>query len=130
MIKRILMLACVLAILAPAGDAGVGLVYNSDVSVTQANSAVLFYDNGSAGTAQAFNATQVLVRSLSTSANTCAFDMKDTTAVYATDIKLEPGGSISLTFPSTSVGEVDGWPGMGAICDTGQTATFRVTAMR
>lgn len=130
MIKRILMLACVLAILAPAGDAGVGLVYNSDVSVTQANSAVLFYDNGSAGTAQAFNATQVLVRSLSTSANTCAFDTKDTVAVYATDIKLEPGGSISLTFPSTSVGEVDGWPGMGAICDTGQTATFRVTAMR
>lgn len=128
--KRILILALVAVFMAGVGDAGVGLVYNSDVSVTQANSAVLFYDNGSAGTAQAFNATQVLVRSLSASANTCAFDTKDTTAVYATDIKLEPGGSISLTFPSTSVGATDGWPGLGAICDTGQTATFRVTAMR
>ena len=128
--KRILILALVAVFMAGVGDAGVGLVYNSGVSVTQANSAVLFYDNGSAGTAQAFNATQVLVRSLSASANTCAFDTKDTTAVYATDIKLEPGGSISLTFPSTSVGATDGWPGLGAICDTGQTATFRVTAMR
>lgn len=127
--KRAILLACVLAILAPAGDAGVGLVYNSDVSVTQANSAVTFYDNGSAGTAMAFNARNVLVRSLSTSANTCYFDTKDTVATTA-DIALEPGGSISLTFPSTSVGEGDGWPGMGAICSTGQTATFRVTAMR
>ena len=128
--KRILMLALGLAILAPAGDAGVGLVYNSDVSVTQANSVVTFSDNGSSGTGQAFNATQVLVRSLSASANTCAFDLKDTVAVYATDTRLEPGGSISFAFPSTSVGATDGWPGLGAICDTGQTATFRVTAMR
>ena len=128
--KRILILALAAVFMAGVGDAGVGLVFNSDVSVTQANSVVTFSDNGSAGTAQAFNATQVLVRSLSASANTCAFDLKDTIAVYATDTKLEPGGSISLTFPSTSVGATDGWPGLGAICDTGQTATFRVTAMR
>ena len=122
-----------LAVLALVGQswAGIGLVYNGDISVTATNTATTFTDNGSGGVAALFNARHLLVRSLSTSANTCAFDIKDTTAVYATDIKLAPGESISLDFPLTSTSaETDGWPGMGSICDTAQTATFRVTAIR
>ena len=127
--KRLIMLALTLALVGQAW-AGVGMVHNQDVSVIATNTAVTFSDNGSGGIAASFNARSVLVRSLAASANTCAFDLKDTTAVYATDTKLEPGGSISLNFPDTSVATTDGWPGMGAICDTAQTATFRITAMR
>ena len=127
--KRLSLLALTLAIVGQAW-AGIGLVYNADVSVTATNSAIVFYDNGSGGIAAGFDARYVLVRSLAASANTCAFDLKDTTAVYASDVKLEPGGSISLSFPDTSTGATDGWPGMGAICDTAQTATFRITAVR
>lgn len=125
--RVILMLA--LAILASTTQGGIGQVYNADISVTQANTATTFTDNGSGGDGTAFAAKSVLIRSLSTSANTCYFDLKDGTAT-ASDVALEPGGSISLTFPSTSGGQVEGWPGMGSICAAGQTATFRVTAMR
>jgi len=127
--KRLALLALTLALVGQAW-AGVGLVYNADVSVTATNSAIQFWDNGSGGIAATFDARSVLVRSLAASANTCAFDLKDTTAVYADDVKLEPGGSLSFAFPETSTGATDGWPGMGAICDTGQTATFRITAIR
>ncbi len=128
----------VLVVLAGASMAssGIGLFYNADVSVTQANTATTFTDNGSAGLAVTFYARHVLVRSLSSSANTCYLDLKDTVATTS-DIALEPGGALSFTFPPTSTSAVDssgnpidGWPGIGAICSTGQTATFRVTAMR
>ena len=100
--------------------------YNTSTSVTQANSAVTFTDNGSGGSTAAFRARSVTVRSLAASANTCYFDMKDTTATTA-DIALEPGGSFSLTFDGASS---DGWAGLGAICNTAETATFLITASR
>ena len=103
-----------------------GQFYNTSSSVTQANSAVSFTDNGSGGSAAAFRARYVTIRSLAASANTCYFDMKDTTATTA-DIALEPGGSFSLTYDGDAQG---GWSGLGAICDTGQTATFLITASR
>lgn len=126
--RRLFVLAFGLALVGQAW-AGIGLVYNGDISVSQTLTSTTFTDNGSGGVAATFNARHVLVRSLSSSANTCYFDLKDTTATTA-DTALEPGGSISLTFPLTSTGETDGWPGIGSICSTGQTATFRVTAMR
>ena len=129
----------ILVLLAAASTAGsgIGLFYNADISVTQANTATTFTDNGSAGLAVTFYARHVLVRSLSASANTCYVDLKDTVATTS-DIALEPGGALSFTFPPTAVSSVttttgqavDGWPGMGAICTTAETATFRVTAMR
>lgn len=128
--RRLILLVVGLALVGQAW-AGSMMVFNEDISVTATNTATVFTDNGSGGLAATFNARYVLIRSLSSSANTCAFDLKDTTAVYATDTKLEPGGSISWPFPETSMDVIeDGIPGMGSICDTAQTATFRVTAYR
>ena len=118
---------CVLLGLALFGavmvKADVALVYNADISVTQTNSIINFTDNGSGGTSVHFRARYLLVRSLSTSANTCFFDIKDSLATTA-DTALEPGASIS---PPLSGEGIDV---MSAICSTGQTATFRVTAIR
>jgi hypothetical protein len=97
------------------------------VSVTQANSAVSFTDNGSGGTSSAFYARTVWIRSDSTSANSCYFDLKDTTATTA-DIRLAPGDSIVMTWADTLGG--NGWAGLGAICAAGETATFDVVAVR
>ena len=128
------MLALAIYFLVVPAEPGIGLVYNSDVSVTQTNSAVTFSDNGSGGISQMFNAKYVLVRSLAASANTCYLDLKDTTATTS-DTALEPGASLRFVFPpssqaSSASGVIDGWPGLGAICTTAETATFRVTAMR
>ena len=105
------------------------LFYNNNaVSVTSSNSAISFTDNGSGGSSVAFLARRVLVRSPTTSANTCYFDVKDTVATTA-DIALEPGAAIEIEFVDSG-GGTSGWGGLGAICDTAQTATFVVTASR
>jgi hypothetical protein len=96
------------------------------VSVTSTNSAISFTDNGSGGSSVAFLARHVTVRSLATSANTCYFDLKDTVATTS-DTALEPGGVWNIPFTESGT---SGWAGMGAICDTAQTATFVVTATR
>lgn len=101
---------------------------NAAVSVTSSNSALSFTDNGSGGSSVAFLARRVLVRSLAASANTCYFDLKDTVATTS-DIPLEPGAWLELEFVDQP-GGTSGWSGMGAICDTAQTATFIVTASR
>jgi hypothetical protein len=101
---------------------------NNAVSVTSSNSAISFTDNGSGGSSVAFLARHVVVHSSSSSANTCYFDLKDTVATTS-DIALEPGGSWAFEFVDSG-GGTSGWSGMGAICDTAQTATFLVTASR
>ena len=103
--------------------------YNTSVSATQANSAVSFTDNGSGGSTAAFRARTIIVRSLSSSANTCYFDMKDTVATTA-DIAIAPGGVWSLAYDDLNTGTLGGWDGMGVICDTAETATILVTAAR
>ena len=102
---------------------------NNAVSVTQSNSAVSFTDNGSGGSSVAFLARRVVIYSLTTSANTCYFDLKDTTATVA-DIAIDPGGTWQWDFIEVAGSSTSGWAGLGAICDTAQTATFRVTATR
>ena len=124
--KRFLWLLSVAAFAVVASAEEVGQIYSGSVSVTQANSAVVFTDNGSGGTGQMFRAIAILVRA--SGANTCYLDIKDTVATTA-DIPLAPGESVTFSFPGTSQ-PADGWPGIGAICSTGQTATFLVTAMR
>ncbi len=126
--KKILGLAVALAMVGAAW-AGNGKVYNADVSVTATNTITQFTDNGSGGDGLVFAARFVLVRSLSSSANTCYFDLKDGTA-STSDTALEPGGSIGWPFTATSAGGETGWSNMGSICSAGQTATFRVTAYR
>jgi hypothetical protein len=132
--RRFLILS-ILAVAMMASADEIGLVFNKDISVTQANTATVFTDNGSGGSNVTFYAKAVLIRSLAASANTCYFDLKDKVATTS-DTALEPGGSVVFEFPATSTGfpggaqPVDGWPGMGSICTTAETATFRVTAVR
>lgn len=102
--------------------------FNSTVSVTDTNSAVLFTDNGSGGTGENFAARFILIRSGASSANTCYFDLKDTVATTS-DTALEAGAGMEVNFQVGPEGG-DGWSGMGAICAGGQTATFFVTATR
>lgn len=122
-----LVAALLLASFAWAGDQ----VYNNaSVSVTQTNTSLTFTDNGSGGSSAAFKARHVVVHSLSTSANTCYFDLKDTTATTS-DTWIEPGGTWERFYedPPNSPGG-GGWSGMGAICASSETATFLVTATR
>ena len=101
----------------------------SGISVTQANTNTAFIDNRSgSGTSAAFQARHVLIRSRSTSANTCFFDLGDGVATTA-DTRLEPGASISIDWDAQSGGGA-GWSAIGTICSTGQTATFDVDAWR
>ena len=78
--KRIFtLLAALIPLFAYQGQVGAQrLFFNASVSVTSTNSAVSFTDNGSGGSSVAFLARHVVVYSLSTSANTCTFDLKDT----------------------------------------------------
>lgn len=120
-------LAPLLALLALAVTAGAQRVSvdNATVSVTDTNSIVPFKDDGSGGTGENFSAREIVVRSASASANTCYFDFNDTTATTA-DVAVEPGATVQIQAPEGH----DGFPGIGAICSSGQTATFYVTAIR
>ena len=104
--------------------------YNTSVSATQANTAVTFTDNGSGGSSAAFRARTVVIRSLSSSANTCYFDLKDTVATTS-DVAIEPGGTWGAAYDDLSnPGGRGGWAGVGVICNTAETATILVTASR
>lgn len=116
--------------LAPGLEAQRQFYSNDSVSVTQSNTAISFTDNGSGGSSSAFRARFLTVISAASSANTCYFDLKDTTATTA-DIPIEPGGVWSMEFEDLGTGgSLGGWAGMGAICDTGKTATFLIVASR
>ena len=126
--RTLILLAVVLGCWAASVQAQRLFFNNSAVSVTSTNSVISFTDNGSGGSSVAFLARHVTVRSLATSANTCYFDLKDTVATTS-DTPLDPGGVWNWPFVDTP-GGTSGWAGMGAICDTAQTATFVVTASR
>lgn len=123
-------LAAALISLALAASAwAMNLRYSSGtagISVTQANTNTAFSDNHSGGTSAAFNARHVTVCSRSASANACFFDM-DGVATTA-DYRVAPGACMSLSFAGSSGG--DGWAAVGAICATGETATFDIQAGR
>lgn len=128
MIKRILALACVLATVATAAPLGYSSGVNG-LSATQANLNTPFIDNHSGGSSVAFQARHVLIRSRSTSANTCYFDLGDGVATTA-DTSLAPGAAISRSWDETTGGLGGGWDAIGIICATGHTATWDVDAYR
>jgi len=102
-------------------------LFQSTVSVSETNTVIAFTNNHSGGANQSFKPRSLLIRSDSASANTCYVDIVDSTATTA-DIPLAPGASISFEYDTTLVG--DGFESIGAICDTGETATWYVTAAR
>ena len=122
--RRWLFILAGLLLAVPVGAQRVA-VDNATVSVTDTNSIVPFNDDGSGGTGANFAATEIVVRSATASANTCYFDFNDTTATTA-DVAVEPGATAHITAPAGH----NGFPGIGAICAGGQTATFYVTAIR
>lgn len=127
--RRALILLLAMLALAALADAQRLFYVNNAVSVTDSNSAITFTDNGSGGSSVAFQARRVVVYSLSTSADTCYFDLKDTVATTS-DIAIEPGGTWVAEFSDPNASSTSGWSGMGAICGAADTATFRVTATR
>ena len=122
MCRLIAILAALVAVTAQAQRISVD---NVTVSVTETNSIVPFSDDGSGGTGTNFAAREIIVRSASASANTCYFDFNDTVATTA-DVAVEAGATVHITAPAGH----NGFPGIGAICAGGQTATFYVTAIR
>lgn len=99
------------------------------LSATQANLNTPFTDNHSGGTAAAFQARHILIRSRSTSADTCHFDLGDGVATTA-DTALAPGASVSVSWDPTTAGVGGGWNAIGVICGAGGTATWDVDAWR
>jgi hypothetical protein len=101
------------------------------ISVTQANTTVTFTENVSGGASAAFNARHVHIRSRSTSANSCFWDLRDGTATTA-DNRIEPGKEVVMEWDPNpaDIRTTDGWASMGMICGTGETATFDITASR
>lgn len=128
--RRLAVLLAVLA-LACAPIAWAALGYSSGatgLAISQTNRTITFTDNHSGGGSTAFAARHVLIRSRSTSANTCHVDFSDGTATTA-DTRLAPGDSISRTWDERD-GGAGGWFTIGAICATGETATWDVDAWR
>lgn len=127
--KPTLMLLALLALLAASAAWALTARYSSGtsgISVTQSNTTTSFTDNHSGGSGSAFNARFVTVCSRSTSTNPCFVDF-DGTATTA-DWRIAPGACLSVTYSGTSGG--DGWPSIGSICNTGETATFDINAGR
>jgi hypothetical protein len=123
--------ALALAVLGMAGTAwAMTRMYSSGASglaITQANRNTVFVRNITGGNGAAFGALYVSVRSRSTSANTCAFSLGAGVAAVG-DIQIAPGASFDLTYDTSQ--DRNGWAAIGAICATGQTATFDVVAGR
>jgi hypothetical protein len=132
MLKRVILIGALL--ISPAIYA-MTLWYSSGsagISATQTNTTVTFTFNTSGGTSAAFAARHVYIRSRSTSASSCYYDMADGTATTA-DHRLDPGERLVENWdpnPSTDRGSADGWSNMGVICDTGGTATIDISASR
>jgi hypothetical protein len=117
-----------LVALGMAGTAWAGWYASGAVSVTSTNTTKVITNNHSGGDGAAFSASYVLIRSASTSANTCFFDPTDGVATTA-DTRLEPGATISFPWPEVS-GTSGGYASIGMICAAAETATFYITAIR
>ena len=120
--------ALALAVLGVAGTAWAMSWSTQSVSVTATNQTVTVTNNHSGGDSAAFSASYVLIRSSSASTHTCYFDPTDGVATTG-DEPLEPGASFSVPWPYPS-GEYGGYVSIGVICASGQTATWRITAIR
>lgn len=99
------------------------------LAVTQANLSTAFTDNHSGGSAGTFQARHLLIRSRSTSADTCHFDLGDGVATTA-DTALAPGASVAVSWDPATGGVGGGWNAVGVICGAGDTATWDVDAWR
>ena len=87
--------------------------YNTSISASQTNTAVTF----------GFNATSLVLKNDGT--NSVFLDFSDTVAA-TTNFELKNGETLALSVERSE----NGWPGFGAICSAGQTATVRVLAVR
>jgi hypothetical protein len=128
MTKRLAVLVVALAVAASAW--AMNARYSSGVnglSITQTNLNTAFTDNHSGGSSSAFNARHVSVCSRAASADACFFDLGDGVATTA-DWRVEPGACVEVTYSAVSGG--DGWAAVGAICPTGDTATWDVKGGR
>lgn len=102
--------------------------YNATVNATDSNTSLTVTDNRSGGSGQPFEAKQILVRSDAASANTCFVDWLDDTATTA-DTPISPGESLMIPVLATYI-DAYGFGEVGVICDTGETATIRITGIR
>ena len=98
----------------------------SGISVTDSNTNTPIVDNHSGGTGRSFGALHVSVCSRDDSANACFVDF-DGVATTA-DHRVAPG--LCAIFEYDTSANRNGWTAFGAICDTGETATFDVNAGR
>jgi hypothetical protein len=119
----LLALGCAAAVMAYS------ITYSSGatgISVTDANTLTTFTNNHSGGDSAPFPATWVTIRPR-TGSNACFYDF-DGVATTA-DTRLGAGEFSNERFiPSPTNSE--GWFSIGAICDTGETATWDVKAGR
>lgn len=99
----------------------------SGLAITQANRNTPFVNNVTGASGATFGALHVSVCSRAASANTCAFNLRQGVATTA-DIQLAPGACMAMEYDTSQ--DRNGWPAIGAICATGQTATFDVVAGR
>jgi hypothetical protein len=96
---------------------------SSGISVSSANTVVVIVDNRTGGSGVNFGATTVSVTNRSGSANTCAVNFEQTTAVNATDVPVPVGVTVIVTRPVSQA-----IYGIGVICASVQTAVFDVIA--
>jgi hypothetical protein len=129
MTKRLAVLLVALTVAASAW--AVGLQYSSGatgLAITQTNLTTSFTDNHSGGTDAAFQARAILIRPR-TGSDTCHVDLGDGVATTA-DTALPAGSTFIKEWDPTTGGVGGGFDGFGAICGTGETATWDVDAWR
>lgn len=101
--------------------------YTSGTAVGETNKNVVFRDNhsGSADTTKAFSAKTIWIKNDNASGGASVFvDVADGVATTA-DREIKPGEAFELGFgPRDSIDQI------GLICDSGQTASVRVSAIR
>ena len=100
------------------------------ISVTATNTNLAFTDNHSGGSASAFKARWITIRSRSGS-DTCCYDtdaLATCDDATTSDHRLAASETAQLTFRSSQAD--DGWSNLAMICDTGESATWDVDAGR
>lgn len=101
---------------------------NGAVAATDSNTAITFSDD-----AGAFNARGITVYIASSSDDEAYVSLRSTTATADTEsLVVLPGGPALVVNWTEDMGRegLDGWAGIGIICDTGETATVSVNAVR
>src|SRR5262249_32434320 len=106
-------------------DPGYQFVYTSSTNATQSNTVLRFTGNAPGSSTGNFTATSITVINNSASANE-VYVCTQTQTCTTSGVSLLAGESITFT---PSQGQ-QGWNTMSLICDTGETATVRVIAVR